>query len=143
MNDIQKSILGCVVPANGISSPENMRYLASSVDTLEFEFESCMKDGDGLHSEFAESSMSSQGSNPFSEEVTNIQVFPQERPAESSTSSQGSDLFSEILEILAAPQYDDLANQVANIYALSQERPAESNMSSQDFDPPVRRKLQI
>jgi DNA-binding response OmpR family regulator len=135
MNDIQKSILGCVVPANGISSPENMRYLASSVDTLEFEFASWMKDGDALHSEFAESSVSSQGSNPFAEEVTNIQVFPQERPAESSTSSQGSDLFAEILEILAAPQYDDLANQVANIYALSQERPAESNMSSQDSDP--------
>jgi hypothetical protein len=66
--------------------------------------------------------------------VTNIQVFPQERPAESSTSSQGSDLLAEILEILAAPQYDDLANQVANIYAPSQERPAESSMSSQDSD---------
>jgi hypothetical protein len=120
MNDIQKSILGCVVPANGISSPENMRYLSSSVDTLEFEFESCMKDGDAFHSEFAESSMSSQGSNPFAEEATNIPEFPQERPAESSTSSQGSDLLAEILEILAAPQYDDLANQVANIYAPSQ-----------------------
>jgi hypothetical protein len=83
MNDIQKSILGCVVPANSISSTENMRCIADSVDTLEFEFESCMKDGDALHSEFAESSMSFQGFNPFAEEVTNIQVFPQERPAES------------------------------------------------------------
>jgi hypothetical protein len=69
-----------------------------------------MKDGDALHSEFAESSMSSQGSNPFSEEAINIQVFPQERPAESSTSSQGSDLFAEIFKILATSLMLDSAN---------------------------------
>jgi hypothetical protein len=55
-----------------------------------------MEDGDALHSVFAESSMSSQSSNPFAEKVTNSQVFFQLMPAESSpaiadTSSQGSD----------------------------------------------------
>ena len=51
MNDIQKPIFGCVVPANELSS-ENMRYMASSVDTLELELEfaSYMENGDALHS---------------------------------------------------------------------------------------------
>ena len=141
MNDIQKSILGCVVPANGISSPENKRCIADSVDTLEFEFESCMKDGDAFHSEFAESSMSSQGSDPFAEEATNIPAFPQSIPAVVGTSSQDSDKFAEILKILATPQYDDLANQVANIYTFSQKRSSESSMSSQGSEAPVRKKI--
>jgi hypothetical protein len=67
-----------------------------------------MENGDALHSEFAESSTSSQGSNPFAEQATNRQVFPQARPAVVGTSSQRSDLLAEILKILATPEYDDL-----------------------------------
>ena len=110
MNDIQKSIFGCVVPANSSSSDgssaENMHCMAGFLDALEVDITSCVEDGNALHSVFAESSMS----------------------------SQGSDLFSEILEILATPEYDDLANQVANIYAFSQARTAESSTISQGSD---------
>jgi hypothetical protein len=80
--------------------------MAGFLDALEVDITSCVEDGNALHSVFAESSMS----------------------------SQGSDLFSEILEILATPEYDDLANQVANIYAFSQARTAESSTISQGSD---------
>jgi lipid-binding SYLF domain-containing protein len=106
MDNIQKSIFECVIPANG-SFAEDMRCIADTVDTLEVEIApSCMEDGYALHSVFAESGMS----------------------------SQGSDLSAEIFKILGTPQYDDLANQVANIYAFSQERPAVACMSSQGSD---------
>ena len=112
MNNIQKLIFESVVPANDLSA-ENMRYLASSVDTLEVEITSCAEDGDTLHSVFSESSMS----------------------------SQDSDKFAEILKILATPQYDDLAKKVANIYAFPQKRSAESSTSSQGSDPSLRKKI--
>jgi hypothetical protein len=106
MDNIQKSIFECVIPANG-SSAEYMRCIADSVDMPEVEIASCMEDGDALHSVFAESSMS----------------------------SQESDLSAEIFKILGTPEYDDLANQVANIYAFPQERSAESSMSFQGSNP--------
>ena len=150
MNNIQKSIFGCVVPANSSSSDgssaESMHCMAGFLDTLEVDITSCVEDGDALHSVFAESSMSSQGSDPSAEEATNHHAFPQERSAESSMSSQGSDLLAEILKILATPEYDDLANQVANIYAFSQKRPADSSSSiagtsSQGSDSSLRKKI--
>ena len=124
MNNIQKSIFGCVVPANSSSSDgssaENVHCMAGFLDTLEVDITSCVEDGDALHSVFAESSMSSQGSDPSAEEATNHHAFPQERSAESSMSSQGS---------------DPSAEEATNHHAFPQERSAESSMSSQGSDP--------
>jgi DNA-binding winged helix-turn-helix (wHTH) protein len=169
MNDIQKSIFGYVVPANG-SPAEDMRCIADSVDTLEVEIEpSCMEDGDALHSVFAESSMSSQGSDLLAEilgilatpqyddlanQVTNTPVFPQERSAESSMSFQGSNPFAEqATNIQVFPQErsaesstssqgsDPSAEEARNRHAFPQKRSSESSMSSQGSDPPVRKKI--
>jgi DNA-binding response OmpR family regulator len=107
-----------------------------------------MKDGDALYSEFAESSVSFQGSNPFAEEATNIQAFPQARPAVVGMSSQGSDLSAEeatnsqvFFQLMPAEfsmsfqDFDPFSEQVTNSQVFPQARPAEFSMSFQDSDP--------
>jgi hypothetical protein len=66
-----------------------------------------IKDGDGLHSVSAESSMSSQDSDPF----------------------------SEISKIISTSQDDGLAKQATNCHAFPQKRSAIAGTSSQDSDP--------
>jgi hypothetical protein len=70
-----------------------------------------------------------------------IYALSQERPAESSMSSQDSDPFSEISKIISTSQDDGLAKQATNCHAFPQKRFAIAGTSSQDSDPSVRKKI--